>query len=353
MAERRHLQGTYLRISPSQAWLITCPCLGRCPCVHRPPARKRHASIEGSRRRAESVVVYNCRSTLRTSFHETRCGAPYPIHDSGTYCIAIGLAGKHQFENATLALHLSRSFLEQKAGVVFPQSELIPQVLARGLELTRWPGRCQKVQDPTRQNTYWFLDGAHTVESLQCCFGWFASPGVGLLEYEDPAAKPFRVLIFNCTSGRSGDTFLGTALETIKSKLSGLSFSDRVETFFDKVVFCTNITYTDGHFKGGTSFFSPSTVSWGSYPLADLTNKTIDENDLAALRTQHQLGSAWAALLPQYPESDILILPSIQHAIQNIDGFNTDSRPVQVLVSGSLHLVGGVIEVAGLSKVAL
>ena len=28
-------------------------------------------------------------------------------------------------------------------------------------------------------------------------------------------------------------------------------------------------------------------------------------------------------------------------------------KPVQVLVTGSLHLVGGVIEVAGLSEVAL
>ncbi|KAJ3548458.1 hypothetical protein NMY22_g1254 [Coprinellus aureogranulatus] len=249
--------------------------------------------------------------------------------------IKLGLAGQHQVENAALSLHLSQYFLKQKAGMTFPESYHVPQVLSRGLELTKWPGRCQQVVDPVRQNTCWFLDGAHTVESLQCCFCWFASPGVGLRAAANPASNPFRILIFNCTSGRSGDTFLGTALETVRAKLSSLGSPERVETFFDKVIFCTNITYTDGHFKG------------------DLTNKTIDENDLAALKTQHQLASAWSTLLPQYPASDVLVLPSIQHAIQSIDMLNAGSRPMQILVSGSLHLVGGVIEVAGLSKVAL
>jgi folylpolyglutamate synthase len=175
--------------------------------------------------------------------------------------VKLGLAGKHQIENATLALHLARTFLERQAGMTFPESEPIPQVLARGLELTKWPGRCQQVEDPNRENTSWFLDGAHTVESLQCCFGWFASPGVGLLGSVESASKPFRVLIFNCTSGRSGDAFLSTALETIKSKLSALGSQETVEPFFDKVIFCTNITYTDGHFKGGTSLLPPLPVS--------------------------------------------------------------------------------------------
>ena len=34
-------------------------------------------------------------------------------------------------------------------------------------------------QIPTRETT-WFLDGAHTIESLDCCIRWFVSPGVGL-----------------------------------------------------------------------------------------------------------------------------------------------------------------------------
>lgn len=251
--------------------------------------------------------------------------------------VKLGLAGKHQVENATLALHLARHFLELKDSQSFPDSEQIPDVLARGLALTKWPGRCQQVQDPKRQNARWFLDGAHTVESLQCCFGWFASPGAALPESlsASESEKPFRVLIFNCTSGRSGDTFLGTALETIKSRLAALKVEETAEGFFDRVIFCTNITYADGHSKG------------------DLNNKTVAADDLAALKTQQELASAWASHIPSYPKSDILVLPSIEHAVRSIDGFSVEKQPIQILVSGSLHLVGGVIEVAGLSKVAL
>ncbi|RXW24644.1 hypothetical protein EST38_g1235 [Candolleomyces aberdarensis] len=178
------------------------------------------------------------------------------------------------------------------------------------------------------------LDGAHTIESLQCCFKWFTSPGVGLPEKQDQT-RPLRVLIFNCTSGRSGDTFIGTALETIRSQLSGLSSQETAEGFFDRVLFCTNITYADGHFKG------------------DLTTLAIPEEDLAVLKTQQQLATAWSTHLPQYPTSNIFVLPSVEHAIRNLETLNTTERPLQVLVSGSLHLVGGVIEVAGLSEVAL
>jgi folylpolyglutamate synthase len=54
-----------------------------------------------------------------------------------------------------------------------------------GLENARWPGRCQQIIDPARDGTRasvgkttWFLDGAHTVESLKACAEWFTSPGV-------------------------------------------------------------------------------------------------------------------------------------------------------------------------------
>lgn len=87
--------------------------------------------------------------------------------------------------------------------------------------------------------------------------------------------------------------------------------------------------------------------------IIDLTTLAIPEEDLAALKTQQQLAAAWSAHLPQYPTSSILVLPSIEHAIRNLDTMDTTSQPLQVLVSGSLHLVGGVIEVAGLSEVAL
>lgn len=48
--------------------------------------------------------------------------------------------------------------------------------LREGLERARWPGRCQVVRDPkkgVREGVKWWLDGAHTVESLEECGKWF------------------------------------------------------------------------------------------------------------------------------------------------------------------------------------
>lgn len=85
-----------------------------------------------------------------------------------------------------------------------------------------------------------------------------------------------------------------------------------------------------------------------------MTTKAIPTADLAELRTQRALSLAWSALLPDFDPSYIHVLPSIEHAIREVERVSTVSpKPVQVLVTGSLHLIGGVIEVTGLSELAL
>ena len=85
-----------------------------------------------------------------------------------------------------------------------------------------------------------------------------------------------------------------------------------------------------------------------------MTTKAIPTADLAELKTQHTLSAAWSSLFPDLDPSHIHVLPSIEDAIRELERISTLSpKPLQVLVTGSLHLVGGVIEVAGLSKVAL
>lgn len=153
-----------------------------------------------------------------------------------------------------------------------------------GLENARWPGRCQQVVDPIRDGsarkgrTTWYLDGAHTVESLKACAEWYASPNVSL-PAEDQKDQPYvlssiiqwterpwsdgspssnvkRALIFNCTSGRSGMSFVTTLLENIAAQLEKHGYTSLVvghPGFFDAAIFCTNVTYADGNFKGGES----------------------------------------------------------------------------------------------------
>lgn len=85
-----------------------------------------------------------------------------------------------------------------------------------------------------------------------------------------------------------------------------------------------------------------------------MTTKAIPTADLVELKTQQALSSAWSSLLPDFDPSHVYVLPSIEHAIREVERIShVSSRPIQVLVTGSLHLIGGVIEVTGLSELAL
>lgn len=64
---------------------------------------------------------------------------------------------------------------------------------------------------------------------------------------------PIRVLVFNCTSGRSGRAFLSTMFETVTAQLSTYPPKAAIPDLFDRVIFSTNVTYADGKFKGGQS----------------------------------------------------------------------------------------------------
>ena len=87
---------------------------------------------------------------------------------------------------------------------------------------------------------------------------------------------------------------------------------------------------------------------------SDLTAKGIPDSDLVGLTTQRALASAWTSLIPSFPLSHIHVLSSVEHVLQNLETIHSDSNtPIQILVTGSLHLIGGVIEVAGLAEVAL
>lgn len=239
--------------------------------------------------------------------------------------IQLGLAGAHQQHNAGLAIALATSFLQQR----FPSEEYssLPQSFITGLSAVKWPGRCQTIIDPVRKNVIWYLDGAHTSESLQCCIEWF----VGLNESVLPGNSRTRVLIFNCTNGRSGTSFISVILQKVSEQLEASGIS--LHVFFDHVIFCTNVTYANGNFK------------------RDLL--AIRGDDPTELKSQYHMSSIWSSLIPGFPTSHIHVLPSIEHAIRRVEEINSKStQRTQVLVTGSLLLVGGVIEVANLSNVA-
>ena len=86
---------------------------------------------------------------------------------------------------------MAKAFLQIRIGLFFDEPDL-PESFERGLATAKWPGRCQTIIDPTRAGVTWYLDGAHTVESLECCMQWFTSPGVAVSEekYVQPMMPP-------------------------------------------------------------------------------------------------------------------------------------------------------------------
>lgn len=78
--------------------------------------------------------------------------------------------------------------------------------------------------------------------------------------------------------------------------------------------------------------------------IVDLTSNAIDPNDLAQLATQNALRDAWLKINEGYSTEDVHAVASIEHAVDIVKGLGE----CRVLVAGSLHLVGGVMEVAGL-----
>lgn len=244
--------------------------------------------------------------------------------------LPLGLAGKHQVSNANLAVHLAASFIATKTDTpVLSVDAGLPQTYIDGLRDAKWPGRCQRVADPSHPQLTWFLDGAHTKESLQCCMEWYVSPHQAF----NTSSTTLRVLVFNCTSGRSGKAFLSTMFATTASQLATIPSQPDVSSVFDRVIFSTNVTYADGHFKG------------------DLTKVALTEAEI--IKTQRELAETFSELFPTVPLEQVTAAPSIEHAITSIYSLLKEDVQVQVLVCGSLHLVGGVIEVAGLADVAL
>ncbi len=85
-------------------------------------------------------------------------------------------------QNAALAVKLTISCLNDRDPDLETDGETFQNSVLKGLRMARWPGRCQKVSDPKHSSIMWFLDGAHTTESLQCCMEWYVRPGAALLE---------------------------------------------------------------------------------------------------------------------------------------------------------------------------
>ncbi|VTJ58543.1 Hypothetical predicted protein [Marmota monax] len=287
--------------------------------------------------------------------------------------LTLGLEGEHQRSNAALALQLAHCWLQwrdhqdvRKLKVSRP-SVPWPLPLApvfqptshmrHGLRDTEWPGRTQVLR---RGPLTWYLDGAHTTSSVQACVRWFRQ---ALQRSERPSRGPeVRVLLFNSTGDRDPAALL-KLLQPCQ---------------FDYAVFCPNLTEVASTDNADQQNF---TVTLDQVLLRCLEHQQhwscLDEEqagrDLWRPSSLEPGGPAPLRLAPrglQPCSSSSLVFSCISHALQWISQgrdpvFQPPSLPrgllahptasngasvlreataIHVLVTGSLHLVGGVLK---------
>ena len=210
--------------------------------------------------------------------------------------ITLGLPAKFQEINATLAIGLAQEHLK-KLGVDIPTTNPLPEKFVKGLETASWPGRCQTLPDG---KTTWYLDGAHTQESITEAGTWFSG--------QVSSTAKHKVLLFNQQT-RDASALVGTL-----SKALG-------QVDFDHVIFCTNVTWSSGTYS------------------AELTSLNTSKDDVDHLVVQKALAEAWSKIDER---SDRHVFSNIQDSVEFIRKLDGET---QVLVTGSLHLVGGFLAV--------
>ncbi|KAM5300234.1 folylpolyglutamate synthase, mitochondrial isoform 2-T2 [Ctenodactylus gundi] len=295
---------------------------------------------------------------------------PLEALEEGGPPLALGLEGEHQRPNAALALQLAHCWLQrqerQDSGELKMCRPSTPRQLPlapvfqptahmrRGLRDTEWPGRTQVLR---RGPLTWYLDGAHTTSSVQACVRWFRQALQTPLSL--CSGPEVRVLLFNSTGDRDSVALL-KLLQPCQ---------------FDYAVFCPNLTEVS---SSGNADQQNFTVTLDQVLLRCLKHQQhwscLDEEANPDLWSppNSQPGAPASLLLAPHPPhpSGSLIFSCIAHALQWISqgrdpifqppsplrgllGHPTassgasvlrEAAAVHVLVTGSLHLVGGVLK---------
>jgi folylpolyglutamate synthase len=230
--------------------------------------------------------------------------------------IKLGLHGEFQKINASVAIAVCASHLQKLgySGLPDPRDKdaALPAEFITGLEQVHLGGRCEVRPDAHQQGLTWYVDGGHTLESIEMAAKWFASTAA---QSQSNAQKKTRILIFNQQT-RDAASLARKLHDTLASALND-------SHPFKHAIFCTNTTYKDAGFK------------------VDLVSINTNKSDVDTLKVQKELAGSWDSI---DPNASVHVLSTIEEAITKARSLAPDDQ-VEVLVTGSLHLVGGVIEV--------
>ncbi|CAA7026739.1 unnamed protein product [Microthlaspi erraticum] len=261
----------------------------------------------------------------------------------------LGLDGEHQYLNARLAVSLASTWLQQFGKVEVPsltQMSTLPEQVIKGLATTSLQGRAQVVPDEfidcqRSGDLVFYLDGAHSPESMEACAKWFSFTVKGNNQSESSEhlvngsshdklsgeENCQQILLFNCMSVRDPNLLLPHLKNTCANH----------GVHFKKALFVPNMSV---YHKVGTA--------------ADLP----EDDPHVDLSWQFKLQQVWESLVHSEREGEgergkdgessgnSEVFTSLPMAIKWLrDSVHESSSATrfQVLVTGSLHLVGDVL----------
>ncbi|KAJ5535390.1 folylpolyglutamate synthase [Penicillium freii] len=199
--------------------------------------------------------------------------------------------------NASLAIELARMVLQRKA----PGHTIDSDDIARGIDNFSWLGRFETIEDGMSQ---WFLDGAHNPLSLKQAAEWFSNN----IDAQNPRRR--RVLIFSHFSEERDGVALMECLAHSLSKYNARP---------DHVIFTTYQERIDGSSRIDKTIKEPET------PFPDLC-------------------ATYASLWKDFDNQAVVASePTIEAALNLAKRIGAQEGGVQVFVTGSLHLVGGAL----------
>ena len=170
---------------------------------------------------AAMATLESCAHVVGTQLRRT---SPQDYHNWHDVHWDVPLSG-YQLMNASLAVHLAQEF--EKAywqRQSHPSSSfvrrmeclekgMLPQEYLHGLSQFEWTGRAQTVRKPhlpvsdggscrEAENVCFYLDGAHTEESLKACIDWIRP------HWQKRDANVLDILLFQCQQPRDPHTLL-------------------------------------------------------------------------------------------------------------------------------------------------
>ncbi|KAL1415014.1 hypothetical protein MTO96_007014 [Rhipicephalus appendiculatus] len=269
--------------------------------------------------------------------------------------LRLGIPGEPQQANASLALQLCKTWLskhcssssaarkqvardaaqrkwlhDQNLPFIVPPFP-ISKLMAKGLEQCRWPGRCQVV--PAGQGMTLYLDGAHTEESVHYCVRWWREAAASEQRALGPNVEVHRVLLFNCMGDRRPEVLLSYLAE---------------EPFHVALFTPNRLTVSKSPYSDQSDF----TVEKCTETARCKSNMRIWCHLLSSLQEEEMLGVGSPTSPPSLkgnPEDSCIVFSCVSDVVAWLQEQQMAAQQltppchIQVLVTGSLHLIGGVM----------